>query len=128
MRKCRFVYYAQEAGELKPIEPRAFPRQIATQNMWLDPNEATLAADGHRLYALSLVREMNPEDPYFWKTLTAQVWVHLLTGKDYYQTVGGADPQQVREFAEKYHPIRLPEVVKTPADWPGHATTRASKS
>ena len=118
MMKCKFRYYQQEGERFSPIRPEQFPKRIATQNMWLKADDYSTGKDGQRIYSLRLAREMDPGNIYFNGQLTAQVWLHLTKGLDYYETDGEIDKASVREYKEKYAPIALPTIIRTPEGWP----------
>jgi hypothetical protein len=116
--KPRFRYYRQDGAKFKEIKPDEFPREIATQNMWLKPTAVVRGSDDKLHYDLQLARDINPDDVYFYSTLTARVWVHLATGKDYYQQDHHADGETVKSYKRMYSPVPIPTIIKTPPGWP----------
>jgi len=127
MSKCRFRYYRQDGNGFSEIQPEEFPKRIATQNMWFrNVDDYAVGAGGRRIYDLQLARQLDPEDVYFGSSLTAQVWQHLVSNKDYYQTTGGCDRDMLRAFKKEHPPIALPTIVRTPDGWPGTPATTTS--
>jgi hypothetical protein len=122
MDRCRFRYYQQEGEAMREIPQAEFPRRIATQNMWLKADRFSIrsSVDGkdRRIYELQLARDIDPEDMYFLGKLTAQVWYHLLLGKDYYETAAEQYQEAAREYKRLYDPIALPTIIRTPPGWP----------
>jgi len=127
MKKCRFRYYRQDGNGFSEIQPGEFPKRIATQNMWWrDVDEGYTDASGKRINDLQKLRELDANDIWFNRRLTAQVWRHITSGKDYYQTERNVDVDAVRAFKEKFDPIVLPTIVRTPDGWPGTPATTTS--
>ena len=117
-KKCRFRYYRQQDETFVDIEPGAFPKRIATQNMWLDAKAFSIDNNRRKIYELQLARMMDSKDTDFSDTLTAKVWRHLAKNRDYYELESDADKETVRWFQKTYEPIALPTIIKTPKDWP----------
>ncbi len=111
--KIRFRYYAQYGDGFEEIEPNEFPNRIATQNLWLTTESNGTGPDGRVEYPLDLAVNIDPEDDYFCHSLTAHIWLHLMTGKEYEEVVGMVDPKPlVREYAKKYQPIKLTSIIR----------------
>lgn len=111
---CRFRYYKQDGTSFTEIPHTDFPKQIATQNMWIRPDSCSTGMDNKKHYDLEMTQLIDPDDIYFHSTLTARMWVHLATGKDYHeQDQGEQDHEVVRQFKQTYRPVPLPTIVKT---------------
>jgi hypothetical protein len=114
--KCRFRYHAQDGDGFKEIKPDDYPKRIATQNLWLKADSYSTGMDGRKIYDVAQAVNIDPEDGYFYHTLTAKIWCQLMTGKEYWQVQGMADPQPLlREFAKKHNPIKLTAIIRAKA-------------
>lgn len=93
-------YYRQDANQFVEIGRDDFPKEIATQNLWLkDPNK------------FEAVLKLDTADGWFQRSINAAIWADLLTGKIGEQPI---DKKLLDEFVEKYKPIRL-TAIKRPA-------------
>ena len=105
--KVRFRFYRQDHNVLSEIEPREFPKAIATQNMWLRSED------------LQSARHLDPGDATFRKSLTAKIWRQLEDGTEYYDMPGDpVDEGFLRQYLGKHNVLRLNELVKSPTTKP----------
>lgn len=116
--KPRLRYYRQLSTKFEEIKPDEFPKAIATQNMWLSPDAKSRGTDNKLHYDLQMARDIDPDDEYFHDSLTARVWAHLTTGKDYHEQDRRADAKTLKAFKRTNSPIPLPTIIRTPANWP----------
>jgi hypothetical protein len=95
--KISFRLYRNENGGWAEIPFTEFPKKIAVQNKWLinDTKE--------------LLEKMNPEEYWFRKSLTGQLWIYLETGKQCYQTDSGDEAPA--EFFRQFKKQHLSEYV-----------------
>lgn len=98
MSKIRFRFYAENGEGFNEIEPDAFPRRIATQNLWLETNNG-VRRDGSVINEVQIARDLDPSDYDFQRSLTAKIWMQLESGKECYE-IGYDDVEQ--SFLEEY--------------------------
>ena len=111
----RLCYYREnDAGNgFDVIEPAAFPKRIATQNMWLTRESNGVGAGGAKIYPLELALKLDPDDVYFVNTLTADIWCEL-SGIEYREahTLPFEKKQPIlRRYAQEQQPIRLTRIL-----------------
>jgi hypothetical protein len=94
----RYSYFQLEKGVFRSIPRDDFPKELATQNMWL--------REPKRLQA---VLKLDTADPCFWDSVNAAIWEHLMTGE---VTGNRVDKRILDEFKEKYKPIELTEIKR----------------
>ena len=99
--RTRFRYFREKHGVLAEIEPKDFPKAIATQNLWLSEGEE-----------LDVARALDPADVRFRRSLTARVWLQLEKGTEYFEA---RDAEVEREVLDDYlrrHEVRrLKQIV-----------------
>ena len=92
-------------------------QRIASQNMWLDPEDYSVGEGGRKIYDLDMALKLDPQDVYFSHTLTAAISCQLHAGLEYHasQPMRFEEKQAIlREFSAKHRPIRLEQIVKRP--------------
>jgi hypothetical protein len=94
------------------IEPRDFPRQIATQNMWLVVESRYSRTQDGLLDEWQLLRTLDISNVYFSETLTARIWYQIENNTEGYIYAPDVPEEFVLEYAEKCKPIPLPTLVK----------------
>lgn len=100
--KSRYTYFRQDDNRMTRIRPDEFPKELATQNMWLsDKNE------------FDAVLRLDTTNPWFQCSPNAFIWEHLLTG-----TVKDVSVQKelLDEFVQKYKPIKLTVIERKAAE------------
>lgn len=100
-----FRYYRLNGQSFKEVSPSEFPKSIATQNMWFK-------TDKQAKRDLELTRSLNVQDKWFSDTLTAQIWIHLYRGKDFFQSKNNEEIDAIKEYKEKFNPIVLPSIIR----------------
>lgn len=114
-----FRYYRQDADTFVEINRADFPKRIATQNMWLDPNESARDMNGKRIFELQVVRTLDVNYPGFRWGLTAQMWIDLDKGPNFSDTCTEQEyAAAILHYREQYAPIALPTIIRTSEDWP----------
>lgn len=108
---CRFVLFKlNDAGDgFIAVEREEFPKQIATQNLWLRPD--TRYQGVPRRDTWKPLRDLDISYKFFGHTFTAKMWNYLETGKQYDQQ-GIAPHSFLRQYVDQYKPIALPTIVK----------------
>lgn len=93
------IRYFREAGDqLVEMSREEFPKELATQNMWLnDPKE------------LEAVLKMDTSSVDFRHSTNAQVWRHLMTGQ---MSSGSVEQSLLDEFIEQYQPVKLTQIKR----------------
>lgn len=122
--KCVFRYYAERTGTLAEVSFTNFPKPIATQNMWFD-GSARYGTDrnGNPVDLVIIHRNLDPANLTFRHSLTAHLWCHLLTGRQYYEVQGHVvDEEVLKNFIQEHKPIALPTIIK---ESPVQATTNS---
>lgn len=100
--KVRFRYYRQDHNVLSEISPKDYPKAIATRNLWL--------TDVKKIEAL---RNLNPDDITFQRSLTAKIWHQLEKGTEYYQVSNERiAPQFLNEYITKNKVIKLDRLIQ----------------
>lgn len=109
----RLVFFAlnEEGTGFDRIAPADFPKQIATQNMWLRADSRYVGTNEGKLDKWELLRKLDVDNRYFSNTLTAHIWSQTENNTEIY-TSGTIPIEFVREYAEKYQPIPLPTLVR----------------
>jgi hypothetical protein len=114
----KLVYWKiNENGDGFQIIPaRDFPKTIATQNMELDPRNRMVRTNDGMIDEWDLLRNLKIDSIYFRSTLTAKIWIELETGLSYQKIDETLDQESqrkaIREFAAKYKPVPLKNLVK----------------
>ena len=117
-----FLKLDKKGTSFETITPRDFPRQIATQNMWLRPRSRYAKTGDILVDQWQMLRTLDISSPAFGHSFTAKMWYQIETGTEYYQ-IGIVDDQKfLEDYMAKYKPIALPTIVKEP---PAQATTNA---
>ena len=81
--------------------------------MWLKADSYSRDLDDKRHYDLEMARQLDADDVYFYDSLTALIWSHLATGKDFYEhDASKATPEVVKAFKKTYNPEPLPTIIK----------------
>ncbi len=110
----KFIFFQINPGEtgFDRIQPGSFPRQIATQNMWMNVNGRFFRVGQTLVDEWEVLRTLDVESPYFDHSLTAYVWYQIETGVEKYDMPRLIDETFIREYVRKYEPIALPTIVK----------------
>lgn len=117
-----FLKLGSKGTSFETIAPRDFPRQIATQNMWLGTR---FVKTGDVLVdQWEMLRTLNINAPAFGRRFTAQMWYQIETGTELDQ-MGDVDQKFLEDYMAKYKPIALPTIIKEP---PAQATTNATSN
>ncbi|MDH4231656.1 MAG: hypothetical protein OEW04_06455, partial [Nitrospirota bacterium] len=110
--KPTYRYYEQKGRNFQEIAPGAYPKAIATQNMWFSYRYFD-SSKGDRVDRVQLAREIDPDNVYFHSTATAEIWCQLMTGKEYYEFAKKPiDRNVLMEFKAKYKPIKLTKIIR----------------
>lgn len=125
--KCHLVFLklGSEGTSFEAIAPRDFPRQIATQNMWLHPRFRfikiydSIADREHVVDEWQMLRTLDNNSPAFDRSLTAKMWYQIETGTEL-DLMTDVDQKFLEDYVAKYKPIALPTIIKEP---PAQATT-----
>ncbi len=122
LRRPCFRYYVQDGVSFREIKPGEFPREIATQNMWLDgPGRFFMGATNGPYDHVALARDLDVENPFFSKTLTAHIWCHLMTGRPYHENWAkscSVEKDILQEYVRMYAPIKLTAILRTDTNRP----------
>lgn len=112
--KLRMVFFGmnENGTGFDRISPGGFPRQIATQNMWMSPGNRYSGTSEGRLDEWKLLRELNFHNRYFASTLTARIWYQIEHNCEEYVANMTIPQEFVLEYAEKYQPVPLPTIVR----------------
>ncbi len=131
MHRCRFTFFKLNEKKMgfEMIKPNTFPRQIATQNMWLNARSRytkiydSIAKKEFRVDEWQMLRTLDLQSPAFGSSFTAKMWYQLETGTEYYKISNSDLTQQfLEDYAAKYKPIALPTIIREP---PEQAATNA---
>lgn len=112
--KHRFLYFRlndKQTG-FRKIKPRDFPKQIATQNMWLGAAWRFVTVGNHRVDRWKELRELDAESLYFDHSFTAYLWYQLCNDVERHRMPHNIPREFLREYMTKYKPIALPTLVK----------------
>jgi hypothetical protein len=105
--QARFRFYRQSHGVLAEIAAKDFPREIATQNLWLSTEAGY--RDGKAINEVDIAKALDPASIDFQRSLTAYIWRQCETGKEY--DSGLAVEQSILEaYLKKYAMVRLLEI------------------
>ena len=124
MRTTRFVYYAlnTKGDGFKEIKAKDYPRDIATQNMWLDGIGSARDINGNLIDELKILRELDADSMYFPDSFTGQIWASLEIGNPYLDKIeelGEDETDKIaKEYAKKHKPIPLKNLIKSKATMP----------
>lgn len=112
-RKNRFVFFilnAKGTGFAK-VSPRDFPKQIATQNMWLGgPRFVFVGSD--RIDTVEVLRRLDIRSRYFGVSMTAHVWYQLAKNVERYAMPYDVDYAFLQDYVSRHNPIPLPTLVR----------------
>lgn len=90
----RFSYFREQGEELAPIKRDDFPKELATQNMWVrDPKK------------LEAVLALDTSNSRFLSSSNAFIWEDLMTGVCKDRAI--VRKSVLDEFARKYRPSKL---------------------
>ena len=100
--KIRFRYFRQDSNIFREISPADFPKEIATQNLWIDDDDELKAA-----------LQLDVDTTSFRMSLTAHVWYQLETGKEYFEIPGAPviDAGWLRDYLKKHQVQKLTKIV-----------------
>lgn len=98
-----FRYYVQHGSEFEEIDAAAFPRSIATQNLFW---ERYFMTDRPRDGVL-IARDLDPTDDQFCRSMTAKLWCHLATGQQYYESPSTIKQTLLEAFIRSNRPVKL---------------------
>ena len=102
--RIRLRYFREKEKVLTEIEPKDYPKSIATQNLWLREGEE-----------LQRALALDPADPNFRRSLTAMVWRQLEKGTEYYEDRDGdVDQKLLEEYLRRHNVERLTRIVDKP--------------
>ena len=90
-KKIRFRYFTQNHNVLSEIDPEDYPKEIATQNLWLRKENGF--RNGKPINEIEVTKSLNPEDIDFQSSLTAKIWNQLEKKKEFYEMNNSIDPQ-----------------------------------
>jgi hypothetical protein len=95
----RYHYYRQHKDNMESIAAATFPKEIATQNMWVSDDR------------LDAVLNLDTSDLDFLDSVNASIWEDIMTGK-----VDQADDVEtlLNEYKRKYKPSKL-TAIRRPA-------------
>lgn len=110
----RLVFFemSQNGTGFQVMQANDFPREIATQNMWMSSDSRYFGTYDGVGDSWDLVRNLKIEDGYFGTTLTAHIWYQIETGTRHSDMPGCIPQAFTREYSEEYNPIPLPTIVK----------------
>lgn len=108
----RFFRLNPQGTGFDRIEPRDFPRKIATQNMWLSGLSRSVGTRDGLLDEWQLLRELDYKNTHFAWMLTARIWYQIESNAESYTYSPDVPYEFAIEYGEKYKPIRLPTLVK----------------
>ncbi len=120
----KFVYYVLNAkGDgFKEIKAKDYPRDIATQNMWLDGMGRARDINGNPIDELKILRELDVNSPFFERSYTVADLGCLELNMPYYEideTLGDEELEKnTKEYAKKHKPIPLKNLIKSKATMP----------
>ena len=90
-----------------------YPREIATQNMWLSAKTRFVRVNDILVDEWQMLRALDIKSPAFDSSMTAKIWFQIETGKEYYEiSYVDLNEKFINEYVEKYKPIALPTIVK----------------
>ena len=124
MNAMRFVYYAlnTKGDGFKEIKAKDYPRDIATQNMWLDGIGSARDINGNLIDELKILRELDVDSMFFCQSHTAMIWACLELDSPYYEIDETLDIEDLeknaKEYAKKHKPIPLKNLIKNKATAP----------
>ncbi len=106
---ARFRFYHQDHGVLAEIAANDFPREIATQNLWLETDTGG-ERDGKAINEVEIAKALDPASIDFRDSLTAKIWRQCETGEEY------ADKHDVEQsfletYLKKYTVERLQQIL-----------------
>lgn len=122
LRRPCFRYHVQDGASFREIKPGEFPREIATQNMWLDgPGRFFMGATNGPYDHVALARDLDVENTYFRITLTAHIWCHLMTGRQYHENLAksaSVEKGLLQEYVRSNAPIKLTAILRNDTNRP----------
>lgn len=110
--ECTFRYFAQDADELREVDPGAFPRSIAGQNM--DFGDRYFGGLDRQRDSVQIARDQDPEDLDFQSSQTAYIWNQLATGERYEQSLDRwlINRQLLEDYIRTNKPVKLTRIVR----------------
>lgn len=118
MDKLRLRFYEEDGVTFKEINADVFPKRIATQNLRLERNPYE-GGENCIIDNVQMAIDIDPHQRYFRGTLTASIWICLMTKKELYdiKNIWGKEADELlREYSQKFKPIKLTRIVKK--RWP----------
>ncbi|HCE42379.1 MAG TPA: hypothetical protein DET40_02380 [Lentisphaeria bacterium] len=116
--KSKFRFYMDDGNTLVEIKASDFPKKIASQNMWWTCNIYGRIGDRFADHLQATI-DLDPQNIGFSGTTTADIWLCLITGKEYYEISGYSSTldydnriKLLEEYAEKNKPIKLTMILK----------------
>ena len=126
MQRMRFVYFQlNKAGTgFHKIESQNFPKQIATQNMWLGSGWRFVVVGSERVDRWMELRQLDIESAYFDCSITAHIWYQLVKDVERYEMPYLIPRDFLHDYVAQYRPIALPTLVQ---EGPGSAPAAAAE-
>jgi hypothetical protein len=101
---ARFRFYRQTHGVLAEISAKEFPREIATQNLWLSTENGF--RDGRPINQVEIAKALDPASIDFRESLTAKIWLQCEMGKEY-NSSENVEKAFLESYLKKYAVVRL---------------------
>lgn len=109
-KQIRFRYFRQDHGVMAEIVPKDFPKEIAVQNLWLEKESGF--RDGKPINEIEIAKNLDPASIDFQESLTAKIWAHLESGKEYYEIKDTPVAASfLKDYGEKYRVKKLPKII-----------------
>ena len=111
--KIRFRYYRQDSATLVEMPAAQFPKQIATQNLWLKTHNG-FRPDRTVINDLQIARDLDPADRCFRSSLTAKIWMQLETGREFYEIHNVVTPEQafLEGYLKQHNVVKLTQIQR----------------
>jgi hypothetical protein len=112
-RKTRFVFLklnAKGTGFVK-VSPQDFPKQVATQNMWLQGSRFE-GVGNEWIDTWQVLRQLDIGSPYFGGSMTAHIWYQLVEGVEDFEMPFLIPSAFLEDYVARHNPIALPTLVR----------------
>lgn len=111
-----FYKLSDDGREFVQIEPKDYPKDIATQNRIFASFNKGRDRYGNPVDDFKLLTELDVENVYFTFLSTAGIWICIEKGLQYYELPDQEEKHAIiKEYKHKYKPIALKNLVREDA-------------
>jgi hypothetical protein len=97
-------------GVLAEVRPREYPKDIATQNLWLSREGGM--RNGKVIDEVEIAKALDADDIDFQCSLTAKIWCQLESGKEFYEMDVAVNPRLLSDYLADHNVQKLKAILR----------------